>query len=81
MEIHSIGDSNIRIIWIVAELLDEILILVGKRRQVLRRRQDMKAISGNLGGTVGSRSIADIAASALSIERPPFSGSLTIHTT
>jgi hypothetical protein len=35
--------------------------LVGQRRQVLRRCQDMKAISGNLGRTVGSRYIADIA--------------------
>jgi hypothetical protein len=38
-------------------------ILVEERRQVLRRCQDMKAISGNLGGTVGSGYIADIVTS------------------
>jgi hypothetical protein len=38
----------------------EIFILAGQRRQVLRRCQDMKAISGNLGGIVGSIYIADI---------------------
>jgi hypothetical protein len=48
--------------------------LVGERRQVFRRCQDMKAISGNLEGTVGSRYIADNASSPIEMKTSTYYG-------
>jgi hypothetical protein len=49
-------------------------ILVGERRQMLKRCQDMKAISGNLGGPVASRYIVDNASPPTEMKTSTYNG-------